>query len=82
MSWIKIRGITLHLYPSSTNSLIAYTYADWGGYHILDASLPVIVCFLETISSPGHLNDNPRFLVLVLKQNTAALPMWSHNLAG
>jgi len=49
---------------------------------ILNAPLPVIVCFLETISSPGRLNDNPRYLALVLKENTVVLPMWSQNPVG
>jgi hypothetical protein len=48
----------------------------------LDDRPPVTVCSLVITYSLGRLNDNPRYLDPVPKQNTAVLLMWSLNPAG
>ena len=67
----------LQLWPSSTTGLIAYSDVDWGDGHPLNGQAMDIVCFSVTIFYHGHLNDNRSCHVLVLKQNTEVLPMYS-----
>jgi hypothetical protein len=68
----------LHLYSSSTTSLISYIDSL-----ILDYLSLVTLCFLVITCYLDRPNGNPPYLGLVLKPNTVVLPiLWSMNHGG